>query len=452
MRTVGSVKGVADFIETPYELRKHLVSHFKHIKRLDPWKRERERTDPIKKELIRDYGAKCAVCGLNIDVVAAHIIPLEIGAETTKDNLVLLCFKCHDRYDKGYISINVMKRLAQRWRRGKCIEFLWPTIESIQRLSPAMIPPPGPVQAIMEQVREYQLQKKYCKGIGIMQKALKEGYLDNEGRLYLTIKCGELTRRRAARNVVVEATEILEHITLKELPRRYHSVYYYELSYTYRLRGYHSKAAQIIRISAEAQQDKEHGKVPSLEFISASAAEILCLLAARDSLSLQEVEDFVDRLHKLEIEAMKRGNYWGGRWRLNCAAHRLQVYLKGREGKKSWETLQQVRNLYYESDIFNGWDAASKQTISLLEGLTRVFFPKDEADLDISIGLLARAFITRTGPRQRPEGIRDVGFGLVEGCRKAKGKLPERTVASIERIMKQTIDGTSVLWPWKADR
>ncbi|GAI05901.1 unnamed protein product, partial [marine sediment metagenome] len=154
------------------------------------------------------------------------------------------------------------------------------------------------------------------------------------------------------------------------------------MAYTYSLRGYHSKAAQIIQLSAEASKKKEQDEIPSLEYISASAIGILCLLAVRETLSPQEVEDFVCRLHELELMAMKHGEYWGGRWALNCAAHRLEVYLKGRDIKKSWETLQQVRDLYYDSDIFNGWDAASKQTISLLEGLTRVFFPKDEADLD----------------------------------------------------------------------
>lgn len=442
---------MTDLVETPYELRKHLGSHLKHIKRLDPWERERKRTDQLKKKLIKDYGKKCAICAMNKDVVAAHIVPLEIGAETTKENLVLLCLKCHDFYDKGCVSINAMQKLAEKWRKGEFIGFSWLSIESTKQASPAMIPPPKSVQAIMEKVRELQYKKHYCKGIGIMEKALKGGYLDDEGRLYLLIKCGELTRRRAARKVVVKASDILEKINLKDLQDRYHSVYYYELTYTYRLRGYHSKAAQIIRLSAEASKKKEQDEIPSLEYISASAIEILCLLAARETLSLQEVEDFVGRLHELELMAMKYGEYWGGRWALNCAAHRLEVYLKGRDKKKSWETLQQVRDLYYDSDIFNGWDAASKQTMSLLEGLTRVFFPKDEADFDIGIGLLARAFATRTGPRQRPEGIRDVGFGLVEGCRKVEGKLPKKTVDTIERIMNQTIDGTSVLWPWRAD-
>lgn len=442
-------------IETPHELRWHLSTHLCHIKCLDPWERERKLTGQLKKELIRDYGKKCAICGMNDDVVAAHIVPLEIGAETTEENLVLLCLKCHDFYDKGYMSINAMKKLAEKWRKGEFIEFSWPSINSTKQPSVAMIPPPESVQVILEEVLKLQSKRWYPKAIKIMTKALDEIHLDNEGKLYLLIKCAELNRRRAAKGVVKKALNILQTINIGELPVRYHSVFYYQLSYVHRLKGNHLNAADIIHHSAEAPMGTNKGVLLSLEYISAAAIEILCQLAAHESLSPKEAKDFVYRIHKLEIAAMKHGKYWGGRWALNCAAHRLEIYLKSRDEKKSRETsretLQQVRELYYDSDIFNGWDAASKQTISLLEGLTRVFFPEDEADLDIGIGLLARAFVTRTGPRQRPEGIRDVGFGLVEGCRKTEDKLPKKTVDTIERIMNQTIDGTSMLWPWRAD-
>ena len=78
-------------------------------------------------------------------------------------------------------------------------------------------------------------------------------------------------------------------------------------------------------------------------------------------------------------------------------------------------------------------------------------FPRDDADLDIGISLLARAFVTRLGPRQRPEGIRDVGFAFVKANRKTNKKLPKDMIDLIERLMKQTMDGTSYLWPYKAD-
>lgn len=445
------VASIENCIETPYELKECLGYHFEHIKCLDPLECERIRTKQLRKKLIKKYGKKCAICDMNSDIVAAHIVPLEIGAKTTEENLVLLCFNCHDFYDKGYMSINAMKKLAEKWRKRERIEFSCLSIDSTKQSSVDMIPLPKSVQVIMEQVRELQYKKHYCKGISVMEAALKGGNLDGEERLYLSIKCAELTRRRAAQKVAIKASEILEKINLEELFNRYHSVYYYELAYTYRLRGDHSKAAQIIRLSAEASKKKEQDEISSLEYISASVIEILCLLAARETLSPQEVEDFVGRLHELELMAMKHGGYWGGRWALNCAAHRLEVYLKNRDREKCWETLQQVRDLYYDSDRSNGWDAASKQTISLLEGLTRVFFPKDKVDLDIGIGLLARAFVTRTGPQQRPEGIRDVGFGLVEGCRKAECKLPKKTLETIERIMNQCIDGTSILWPWRVN-
>ena len=94
-----------------------------------------------------------------------------------------------------------------------------------------------------------------------------------------------------------------------------------------------------------------------------------------------------------------------------------------------------------------------RQSCRIATGLTRVLFPLDHYDLDNGIGLLSRAFMTRLGSRQRPEGIRDVVLGLIVGLR-AKGlRTMEETcaVTVLEGLMNQTMDGTSILWPWRAD-
>jgi len=440
-----------DLIETPYELRKQLGNHFELIKRLDPWQRERDLTDKFKRKLIRKYKRKCAYCNKKGRIEAAHIIPLEVGGTTVEKNLVLLCKKCHQHYDSGFMSIYAMGELAIEWRKGLSVEFSRPPMEKITLPSPAMTPPPKSVQTILETALVLQSRTWYCKAIDILENALKDTHLDSDGRQYLLIKCAELARRRSARGVVPEALSTLQIVNHEKLPVQYQPVFYYELAYVYRLRGNHSEATRIIRLSAEASKKIDRSELPPLTYISASAIEILCLLAAKDELTKKEAKNFIDSLHKLELAAAKHGEYWGGRWALNCAAHRLQVYLKIRDEEKSWETLQRLRDLYYRSDLNCGWDAASKQTISLLEGLTRVLFPREYDDLQVGIGLLARAFVTRLGPRQRPEGIRDVGFSLIKGIRKTENKLPNRTVDTIERVMSQTMDGTSVLWPWRAD-
>jgi hypothetical protein len=50
--------------------------------------------------------------------------------------------------------------------------------------------------------------------------------------------------------------------------------------------------------------------------------------------------------------------------------------------------------------------------------------------------------------RQRPEGIRDVGLGLAVGFRKSRLKL--RMATALNELMERTMDGTSLLWPYRA--
>ena len=295
---------------------------------------------------------------------------------------------------------------------------------------------------------EWKLPKlMYNKAIKTIDLKLLDSNLNNNARLYLWRKKAELTRRRSARGVIAEALNILQNVDVKEIPPKQQPIFFYELGYVHRLGGNHSEAAQIYRKSAEASK-----KIDSiLECIAASVNEILCLLAAKDSLSRKKAIEIIDRLNNFKKKAEEYGGYWGGRWALNCAGHKLQVCLKWGDKEQSWKALTQLKNQYFKSDLRNGWDAASRQSISLLEGLVRTMFPRDDVDIDVGIGLLARAFATRLGPRQRPEGIRDVGFALVKVIRKTDKKLPKDTIDLIERLMKQTMDGTSYLWPYKAD-
>ena len=125
--------------------------------------------------------------------------------------------------------------------------------------------------------------------------------------------------------------------------------------------------------------------------------------------------------------------------------------LKKRDKDGSWKALRELQDLYYRSDLRSGWDSAGRQTMSSLEGLTLLLFPCDDSDLDKGIGLLSRSFMTRLGPRQRPEGIRDVALGLVVGLRGKGLRTMEEMCSVLEGLMNQTMDGTSVLWPWRAD-
>jgi hypothetical protein len=88
----------------------------------------------------------------------------------------------------------------------------------------------------------------------------------------------------------------------------------------------------------------------------------------------------------------------------------------------------------------------------MVEGLTRTLFPKNDSDLQCGICILARAFVARMDPRHRPGGIRDVGFGLIEGIQKSNNtQLGEETINVLTRLLNKIVDGTSVLHPWRAE-
>lgn len=439
-----------ELIESPHVLRNLMGNHFELIKRLDPLPRERGRTGEFRQKLISKFGEKCGYCSLATTVDAAHLIPLEIGGTTEEENLILLCRKCHSHFDAGALSIRAMLEVAKEWRSGTPLVMPRSPLADIRPPSPTITEPPSSVGKALERVLLLQKDRKWVKAIGLIDDLLKDsGVFHLPGCYYLLIKRAELTRRRAARGVLEEALRSLQDIDQNKLPEKYWPVFYYEYGYVQRLRGYHAEAARLYHLSGEAAVKMEKSSIPPLGYIAASVNEILCRIAERESLTQEEVRDFENRLNELERTSARHGQYWGGRWALNCAAHRLQLLLKISDKNGSWWALERLRDLYYRSDLSSGWDSGARQSVSLLEGLTRTFFPHDSSDLDTGIGLLARSFVTRLGPRQRPEGIRDVGFGLIDGFRKKVETSMEQTCLVLEGLMNRTLDGTSVLWSWR---
>ena len=189
-----------------------------------------------------------------------------------------------------------------------------------------------------------------------------------------------------------------------------------------------------------------------MDYVAASVNEILCEMTALEKISRKQAEDFEHRFHELKAIAVKFGKYWGGRWALNCTIHTLQTRIKARNKDGSWSALNKLLNIYYDWDISTGWDAGARQTMSQLEGIVYMLSPYTNSDFDRGIGLLARAFMSRLGYLQRPEGIRDVGFCLARGLRKKGGEDMKRTANILERLMHQTVDSTSVIWPWRSER
>ena len=245
-----------------------------------------------------------------------------------------------------------------------------------------------------------QRERKFYKAIKTVLRALDNDKLTETEQTYLLIKRAELFRRRSARGVVQQALEYLLEITPQKISDRYLPVYYYELNYVHRLMGNHDEAAQVIRYSAKASLACS-GSQPQVDYVAALANELLCNLAGIEKLSTNQARQFEKELTELRVIAEKCGEYWGGRWALNCAAHTLQVRIKANDERGSWKLLEELKNIYFDSDVTNGWDSGGYQTISSLEGLIHVLFPKSNEDIRTGVGLLARSFMSRLGPSSK---------------------------------------------------
>lgn len=443
MTTRGNVR-----IESTTDIRKSLSNHLAVIKKLDPLPRERSRTVAIKLKLKNRYGSTCGYCGKKAELDAAHIKPLEIGAHTTEDNIILICKPCHKYYDSGHLSINAMSKVAKEWKNGTIPKKTRKPLASISPPKPSITLPPNSLRTIFNAVLKMQGKRKYAKAIRTINSELDNDNLTETERIYLKIKRAELFRRRSAKGVVDRALQYLLEIDPQKISAKYLPVYYYELNYVHRLMGNHIEAARVARCSAKASLDSSAGR-PKVDYVAALANELLCNLAVIEKLSKKQAMDFKIKLKELKTVSEKCGKYWGGRWAFNCAAHTLQVCIKAHDAKGVSKSLDELRNLYFDSDVTNGWDSGGYQSISLLEGLVHVLFPKSAHDIDEGIGLLARSFMTRLGPQQRPEGIRDAGFGLAVGMRNTKDKSLVNLSKHLKNLMQKTVDGTSVLWPYK---
>ncbi|MGA1842683.1 MAG: HNH endonuclease signature motif containing protein [bacterium] len=434
-----------ELIETSSQLRNVLGKHMDIIKQLDPLPSEREKTKKFRKELIKSFGKFCAICNSDHWIDTHHIVPLEIGGETEIENLILLCKKHHTLCHSGYLSINSIKEISSEWRKGhKDFTNIVSDNRNVSSKPTIMIPPAG-IKNTLDQVLVLQRERKLKKASELLVRKLNNSIISEPERNYLFIKLAEINRRRDMQGSLKKAFFWINNVDLNSLPKKFFPVYAYESFYMYRLAGFHEKALNIANSSAESLKVSEDRLRP-LEYVAAVTNKILCKLAKYDEPTPSQVEYFINNINELKEIAQKHGEYWGGRWAINCAAHRLQIYVKAKESKKSLVELEKLTNLYHDCDIRTGWDSGNLQSFSLLKGLTSVLFLNDRDEIKKGVELLARSFCARQRRSQRFEGIRDIGFGISIGFRKLGQHL--ETAEILSKVMSRSIDGTSYIWPW----
>jgi hypothetical protein len=435
----------ACLLESSHAIRECLGAEVAKIARLDPLARQRRATGAFRIRLLRGYGERCGYCHRPRKVETAHIIPLEIGAVTSEENLILLCRSCHRFYDTGHLSIRSMIDIARDWR-GKIIPLpSRPPLTPVSPTSSVLSPPPPALTPFLEEILPWQRLRYYKKAIEKID-GLRRGFtLGSPEYIYLSIKLAELTRRRAVVGAVASALDTLRELRPSTIPQAYRPLFYYELGYVHRLLGRHAEAAQWIRKSSGALK----GRRRDVRYVAAATNGILCEMAASERLSERKATALEHRLRELEMTAHRAGGFWGGRWALNCVAATLQLKLKLDDATQAWQAAERLHELYFKWEVRTGWDLGARSAISQLDGMVRVLFPRNTPDLQQGIGLLARAFMTRLAPRQRPEGVRDVGFALAAGLRQGAEQDMAPTVALLEDVMSRTVDGTSVQWPWR---
>jgi len=314
-----------------------------------------------------------------------------------------------------------------------------------------MTAPPEALKQVLEDIRQMQVKAKPAAACRMAVAELGKHHEASVEHARMRIKVAELMRRRAAQGTLEKSLAILESIDISALDPLSHPLYFYELNYVYRLSGRHRKALKVIEKSASATAPNVAENDLKLEYIAAEANALLCRFAEIDHPSDAEGRQFVEQFERLAKAAYGHGQYWGGRWAMNCEAHIVQVHIKCADAQASRNSLHRLKSIFHSSDVTNGWDLGSRNSLSQLDGVVHVLFSRNSEEIRRGVGILARSFASRIGTRLRPEGVRDVGYALARGLRVLDAASYSKVANAIDEAMHVTLDGTSYIWPYKAD-
>jgi hypothetical protein len=436
-----------DPIQSVVALKSRLGDALKPVAKLDQKDRHRKATRSLGRKLQREFGRACWYDGKRYSGIdTAHLIAVEMGGTTCEENVALLCRTCHKNYDRGHLSTAGMRTVVRQWREsGGSLDPREPLGKRNEPPS-AIVPPPTSVTSVAKTVDRHRSLRELGLATAAVERALERRDLDDDGRAWLLIKRIELWRRRSGADALSNAARLCDAIDPSKLPEAMRPSFFYEAGYLRRLAGAHEEGATLMQRSADAAKSRRDDP-GGQEYVAARHEEELCKLAHIAFLTRDDARGFERRFRDLWRSTDQ--SRWGKQRAMNCMTDVLHVRLRANDPDGSWEALKKLRETYDAADISSGWTSGRRQQISQLEGLVRVLFPKDPADVVEGIRFLARAFMTRIGDNKlRFEGIRDTGIGLATGLRKL-GKDVE-LADKLEGVMYQTVDGTSVLWPWRA--
>ena len=439
-------------IDSNDQLRKRLSGRAEKItKKYNKKESERKKTKTVRKSVIKNDPPGCATCETrNIRLEAHHIEPIEVGGQTKEKNIIMLCKKkCHKKVHKGRVSIvrlNELKNLKGKKRE----EFKQTIFCNDDQLGEKDVPELA--KPIYNDIRLWQQKRQFAKAVGYIECSLPK--IDDSkkkginAKIYLIIKEADIMRRRAGNEMRSIALAILNDEVfpkINDLDPANKLRFYNERAYIHRLLGRHEKAIddceEVIKLCKDNHRDIH-------EYVVASLCKLMCDIAPKNKGWVKEnKQELIKKLAELQKKVNKLDDeYWKGRCTLNIVSNKLKIYIKAGDGRLSRETLEELRKLYYKSDITTGWTESIMDTVSQLSGLVHVYFAgtngkSQEEDRSEGRKLLVRAFNARINNNEHFGDIRDIGFGLARAIKKSKPK----TAEEIRDTMNKTIDGASFM-------
>ncbi len=427
---------------TSKEIRHALGRLYRHLIKKFDLKSSKRRTTPKAAILCKWAGRNivaCAACGANkaqhANIQSAHIEPLYAGASTSYDNLIPLCddgrnnsLSCHKLFDdEGCASINEMTE----WRKG------W-----IDRV------PHRPFRQLM--VRRH---RKYCRQRNNVEDLIRKAYWGQacdlavtkmhsarsaERKLKWKLKIVEIQRRRSSKDGLKSANATYNRLPRK--PQCHRSLCHYEGGYLRLIEGDCTQAKKLFltsRRSVNRRGRKWRGK-----WGAATTLSLMCDAAMKSA--------YPQNLRRLRyaIDVLSHGSdLLSKRWMANCKWNKVRLLLAAKQFGKADAACAEAYEHWKSLHVGCGWEKSFVPAVLTIRGWNALQNSMGHEGANEALSLLTRALVLILGKKMgRPEGIRDILFGLSQGLSRLNNARGSKT---LRRIGERIKDGCSWLQPFK---